>query len=67
MNHPNLDTLVRRLDRLERENRRWKRVSAATFAAIAALVLMGQATPRRVVEAEKFVLRDLNGKDRGRQ
>ncbi|MFQ5804439.1 MAG: hypothetical protein ACE5JQ_16235 [Candidatus Methylomirabilales bacterium] len=53
-----------RLDRLERENRWWKRIGVVALAALVAVVLMGQATLRkvpRVVEAEKFVLRDAGG------
>lgn len=65
MNEPTIDNLVQRLDRVERENRRWKRAGTTVLAALAALVLMGQAKPDKVaevVEAEKFVLRDKTGK-----
>lgn len=59
------ETLARRLDRLEREHRRWKRVGSLFLVALAAVVLMGQASPAgRVVEAERFVLRDGSGKVR---
>ncbi len=62
-----METLVQRLDRLEREDRRLKGVGLMVLIGIVALVLMGQATPSKVeklVEAEKFVLRDEKGKIR---
>jgi hypothetical protein len=66
-----------RLSRLERENRRWKRL-AAVGPALALVALLGQALTtagaighdspgarpaptRAVVEAERFVLRDASG------
>lgn len=69
MNNPTMETLGQRLDRVERENRRLKRAGIVAVAVIAAVVLMGQATPRKVakvVEAEKFVLRDAGGTVRAR-
>ena len=56
-----MEGLVIRLDRLERENHRLKRVGAVALAGIAALVLMAQATPgevAKVVESKQFVLKD---------
>ncbi|MEE8492448.1 MAG: tetratricopeptide repeat protein [Nitrospirales bacterium] len=67
MNKPTMDTLVRRLERVERENHTWRWVGSVVLVGMAALVLMGQATPTKVakvVEAEKFVLRDSSGKIR---
>jgi len=64
MNQPTLDKLVKRLDRLEGENCWLKRIVALVVVGIAAVVLMGQAKPRKVakvIEAEKFVVRDKNG------
>ena len=63
------DSLSVRLDRLERESRRWRRVALGSWVAIAALFLLGQSPPRpagspnpaRTVEAERFVLRDARG------
>ncbi len=43
MNQPTMETVVRRLDRLEQENRRLKRWGALALAVIAVVVLMGQA------------------------
>lgn len=63
MNGQMFDALAQRLDRLERENRRLRRVGATLAVGVAAVVLMGQArTPARVIEAQKFVLRDESGK-----
>jgi hypothetical protein len=61
------DSLSARLDRLERENRRWKRVAFGSWVAVAALFLLGQGPPRpgvpgRVVEADRFILRDARGR-----
>ena len=68
MNEPTMETLARRLDRVERENRRLKQAGVVVLAVIGAVVLMGQATGNvaKVVEAEKFVLRDADGKGRAR-
>lgn len=53
-----------RLDRLERSNRRLKGLLAASFFLVGALLCMGAAAPK-VVEAEKFILRDSSGTERG--
>ncbi len=68
MVEPTMETLARRLDRVERENRWLKQAGVVALAVIAAVVLMGQATQgkvAKVVEAEKFVLRDEKGNIRG--
>jgi len=66
MNEPTMETLARRVDKVERENRRMKQAGVVALAVIAAVVLMGQATPSKVVAkevvAEKFVLRDASGR-----
>lgn len=62
-----MEMLVKRVDRLEQENRFLKRVGLATLGSIAAIVLMGQALPTTVpklVEAERFMVRDTAGKPR---
>ncbi len=67
MNEPTMETLARRLDRVERENRWLKQAGVVALAVIAAVVLMGQATTAKVakvIEAEKFVLRDGQGRER---
>jgi hypothetical protein len=55
------DHLTRRLDRLERENRRLKLLGGLALLGVAAVTVMGQSTPAPVantLEAERFVLRD---------
>jgi len=59
--------MTERLDRLERENQRWRRAGAGVLIVVAAFALMGQATQGRVpkaMEAERFVLRDTGGRVR---
>ena len=54
-----------RLGRLEREARRWRRLAAAGVLGLATLALMGQTRAGgRVIEAERFVLRDSAGRAR---
>jgi hypothetical protein len=55
------EAIVRRLDRLDREVRRWRFVAASLALGTAALAVTGAAAPRRVVEAQKFVIRDAAG------
>jgi len=67
MNEPTMETLARRLDRVERENRWFKKAGVVALALIAGVVLMGQATGgkvAKVIEAEEFVVRDQKGKMR---
>ncbi len=69
MNEPTMETLARRLDKVERENRRLKRSGVVALAVIAAIVLMGQAAsklappgkPGKVVGAEQFIVHDARG------
>jgi len=60
-----LKTLTQRLERLERENRGPKLTGAILLLAFVAVGTMGQLPLKavsKVVEAERFVLRDTNGK-----
>jgi hypothetical protein len=63
MEKPPSDVLAERVERLERENRRWR--WGAGFALIAGLVVTvwgaQRAKETKVVEAERFLLRDENG------
>jgi len=62
---PEWKTLVERLERLERQNRRLKRGGILGLALVGAAALMGQAPPAgQTVEAEGFILRGPNGKAR---
>ncbi len=60
-----LDALTHRLDRLEWQHRRLKLAGFILLLTLIALGAMGQMIPRavpKVVEAERFVLRDTTGK-----
>ena len=58
-------SMERRLQRVERDNRRLRRAAVVLVLGIAAVVLMGQArAQRRTVEAEAFVVRDRGGQVR---
>jgi len=57
----NEQSLVTRVNRLERENRRMKLAGVLVLIGIVGVIVMGQAKPRKVtkvIEAEKFVLID---------
>ncbi len=61
MAEPTLDPVVRRLDRLELENRRMKFIGGPVLILFLALLVMGQtlsASP--VVEAQRFLTKDPN-------
>jgi hypothetical protein len=74
------DPLLSRIERLEEQNRRWKRGALACLIAIASIGLMGQSkrkptrapapapapafTMPKNIEAESFVLKDANGRVR---
>ena len=45
MNEPKADNIVKRLDRLERENRRVKQIGALLLLGIGTMAVMGQALP----------------------
>jgi hypothetical protein len=67
MTDPTLDDLTTRLERLERQGRRWKRTAFVVLLGAVALAVMGQAPPHRLpksLEAEEFVLRDSRGQVR---
>ena len=61
MNDPTT-RLTRRLDRLERENRWWRGFAILTLVVLSIVMLTGQVTPgNRVVEANRFILKDATG------
>ena len=67
MTEPILDTLMERLDRLERMSRRLTAITVVVLLGAAATLLMGQMPPHRIprtLEAEEFVLRDSRGQVR---
>jgi hypothetical protein len=60
----NYSALLERLQKLERDNRRMKRVGAVVLVATAALILMGQAGKNRTLDADSLVIRDASGNTR---
>jgi hypothetical protein len=61
-----LEEVRERLRKLERQNLRLKRIGLAALILTASLLLMGQASQKRTVEANEFVLRDYTGNVRAR-
>ncbi len=69
MSEATIESLARRVDKVERENRWLKRAGVIALAVIAAIVLMGQAAsklappgkPGKVVGAEQFIVHDARG------
>src|SRR5258708_10842094 len=65
MGDERLDAIVRRVEVLEAEVRRWRRAATALVLAGAAMATIGATIPRgRIVEARKFVLSDAAGRVR---
>jgi hypothetical protein len=63
-------SIIERLEALEIEKRRLKRMGAAVIAVVilvaVSLMLMGQAAGSRTIEGKEFVLRDSHGNVRAR-
>jgi hypothetical protein len=65
MSEHTLDMLTERLDRLERENARWKRTGRLVLLGIGAVMVMGQALPKsRTLTTESLVVVDSTGTTR---
>jgi len=63
---PDVQLILERVAKLEAQNRRLRGGIIAILAAISAGILMGQAAPPpRVIEAQRFVLKDSDGSVRG--
>lgn len=62
---PDLQQLLNRVEKLEKTNRRLKHFAAAALMLIGTVFLMGQASPNRTLEANRFILTDSAGKVRG--
>ena len=63
---PELHAILERVAKLEAQNRRLRRGSVAILSLLSAIILMGQsAPPPRVVEAQRFILKDNEGNVRG--
>jgi hypothetical protein len=64
--NPDLHAVLDRITKLEAQNRRLRRGGVAILVLLSAVILMGQAAPSsRVVEAERFILKDSEGNVRG--
>lgn len=61
-----LTAVMQRLEQLEKQNRRFKQVGTAILLFLGCTFLMGQTTPYRTIEANEFVLKDTQGKMRGK-
>jgi hypothetical protein len=61
-----LQSLSERVARLEMQNRRLKKGGVTVLILAFAVMAMGQAQPRRVLEANEFVLKDAAGRMRAR-
>jgi hypothetical protein len=59
-----IQELTHRGEKLERQNRRLKQAAVSVLSLVAIAGLMAQASPKRTVEAEKFILRDARGRAR---
>jgi hypothetical protein len=60
-----VQSILRRIDRLERQNRWFKRAGLAVLALGAAIAVMGQARPSHTsIKGEEFVVVDAEGRTR---
>jgi hypothetical protein len=59
-----LQSLTTRLEKLEKQNRLFRRGGLALLLSASTLVVMGQAQPSRTIEAHDFILKDANGNKR---
>lgn len=59
-----LQSIIERLGELEKQNRRMKQAGVAGLVLACLLLTLGVAGPDRVIEAEKFILKDSSGKTR---
>jgi len=65
MDHSNVSDLVKRLDHLEQRNRRLTKGGICFFVFFLGIFLLGALSPDpRIIEAEKFILKDASGKQR---
>ena len=56
-----VEMLMCRVERLERENLLFKRLGVTALVLLGAALAIGQAGPPRTVEAESFLLKDVDG------
>lgn len=58
---PELQTIMERLVKVEKENRRLKRTGLAVLLIVGVGLLMGQALPKGKIEGSGFILKDTAG------
>ena len=58
---PDPSTLTARVEKLERQNRLFKRAALGLLLLPVCMLVMGQAQPSRTIEADEFVLKDSAG------
>lgn len=61
---PEIESLVQRVGRLERQNRRLKLMGLGVVLCVTVLLFAGADNSLRTIEAEKIVLRDAHGRAR---
>jgi hypothetical protein len=61
---PEMQAIVQRIEKLEAENRRLKRVGLAVAVLTAVVFGMAQTKPSQTVEAKEFILKDKLGRER---
>ncbi len=64
---PDSEAILARLESLERENRRWRRIAIAALALVAGVVVLGAARPApSTITAHQILLTDNAGNLRGK-
>jgi hypothetical protein len=58
--------LHQRMLKLENQSRRLKQIGVVTLLLVGAFILSGQSSPKKIVEADEFVLKDAKGNVRAR-
>ena len=59
--------VINRLDKLEKQNHRMKRLAALALVSIGAILLLTcQRSPNRTIEAQELIIKDGSGRVRGR-
>jgi hypothetical protein len=53
-----VEALANRVAKLEAQNCRLKKAGIASFIVAAAIIVMGQAPTKKVIEANEFVMQD---------
>ena len=59
-----LQSLVQRLERVERQNRNLKRLGYVAVVVLGAILFLAQVPGHRTVEAQSFILKDASGQVR---